>query len=67
MNQEIFLKIIILGAVLIVALLSPIFSAVALTAIVGWSIRDRKIAEIPAVKSLLEIAPQNLKTFFGIK
>lgn len=67
MNQEIFLKIIIMGAVLIIALLSPMLSALALTAIVGWSIRDKKIGEIPAVKSLLEIAPQNLKAFFGIK
>lgn len=67
MNQELYLKIIVMGAVLVVALLSPTISALAVTAIVGWYIRDKKIGEIPAVKSLLEIAPQNIKAFFGIK
>ncbi len=67
MNQEIYLKVIVLGAVLVVALLAPMLSALSVTAIVGWYIRDKKIGEIPAVKSLLEVAPQNIKGFFGIK
>ena len=46
MDKEIYLKLIVLGAVLIVALLSPILSAFALTGIVAWTIRDKKIGEI---------------------
>ena len=50
MDKEIYLKLIVLGAVLILALLSPIVSALALTGIVAWTIRDKKIGEIPAGK-----------------
>ena len=64
MDQEIYLKIAVLGAVLIVALLSPILSALALTAIVGWAIRDKKIGEVPAVKALIDMAPPSIKALF---
>ncbi len=67
MDKEIYLKLIVLGAVLILALLSPILSALALTGIVGWSIKDRKIGEIPAVKGLIDVAPPSVKAFFNPK
>ena len=67
MDKEIYLKLIVLGAVLILALLSPIVSALALTGIVAWTIRDKKIGEIPLIKGLVEIAPPSVKTFFNPK
>jgi hypothetical protein len=67
MDKEIYLKLIVLGAVLIVALLSPILSALALTGIVAWTIRDKKISEIPLVKGLVEVAPPSVKAFFNPK
>jgi hypothetical protein len=67
MDKEIYLKLIVLGAVLIVALLSPILSALALTGIVGWAIKDKRIGEIPTVKGLIEIAPPSVKAFFNTK
>ena len=67
MDKEIYLKLIVLGAVLIVALLSPILSALALTGIVAWTIRDKKIGEIPLVKGLVEVAPPSVKAFFNTK
>ncbi len=67
MDKEIYLKLIVLGAVLIVALLSPTLSALTLTGIVAWNIRDKKIGEIPAVKGLIEIAPPSVKAFFNTK
>ena len=66
MDKDIYLKLIVLGAVLIVALLSPILSALALT-VVGWNIKDKRIADIPAVKRLIEAAPPSVKEFFNTK
>ncbi len=62
MDNEIYLKLAVLGAVLIVALLSPILSALALTGIVAWNIRDKKIGDIPAVKRLIESVKAFLTT-----
>jgi len=67
MDKDIYLKLIVLGAVLIVALLSPILSALALTGLVGWNIKDKRIADIPAVKRLIEAAPPSVKEFFNTK
>lgn len=67
MDKEIYLKLIVLGAVLIVALLSPILSALALTGIVGWNIKDKRIGDIAAVKGLIEVAPPSIKEFFNTK
>jgi hypothetical protein len=67
MEKEIYLKLIVLGAVLIVALLSPTLSALALTGIVGWSIKDKRIGDIAAVKALIEVSPPNVKAFFNTK
>jgi hypothetical protein len=67
MDKEIYLKLIVLGAVLIVALLSPVLSALALTGIVGWSIKDRRIGDIPAVRALIEVSPPSVKAFFNTK
>ena len=67
MDKEIYLKLIVLGAVLILALLSPIVSALALTGIVAWTIRDTKTGEIPLVKGLLEVVPPSVKAFFNPK
>ena len=67
MDQELYLKLAVLGAVLIVALLSPILSALALTGIVAWNIRDKKIGDMPAVKGLIEMAPPSVKAIFTPK
>lgn len=67
MVNELYLKLAVLGVVLIVALLSPILSALALTGVVAWTIRDKKIGDIPAVKRLIEIAPPSVKAFFATK
>jgi hypothetical protein len=67
MYNETYLKLAVLGAVLIVALLSPILSALALTGLVAWNIRDKKFGDIPAVKRLIEIAPPSVKAFFASK
>ncbi len=67
MEKEIYLKLAVLGVVLVVSLLSPILSALALTAIVGWTIRDKTIGEIPAVKALIEVAPPSIKSFLTSK
>ncbi len=67
MDQEIYLKLIVLGAVLIAGLLSPVLSALALTGIVAWLIRDKKIGEIPAVKSGLEMALPKVKALVSVK
>ena len=67
MEKEIYLKLIVLGAVLIVALLSPTLSALALTGIVGWNIKDKRIGDIGAVKALIEVSPPNVKAFFNTK
>jgi hypothetical protein len=67
MDKEIYLKLIVLGAVLIVALLSPILSALALTGIVGWNIKDKRIGDIAAVKALIEVSPPSVKEFFNPK
>jgi hypothetical protein len=67
MDKEIYLKLIVLGAVLIVALLSPTLSALALTGIVGWNIKDKRIGDIAAVRALIEVSPPSVKEFFNTK
>ena len=67
MYNETYLKLAVLGAVLVVALLSPMLSALALTGTVAWYIRDKRIGDIPAVKRLIEIAPSGIKSFFTAK
>ncbi len=67
MDQEIYLKLILLGAVLLAALLSPTLSALALTGIVAWTIRDTKIGEIPAVKSFIEMTLPKVKSLVSVK
>ena len=67
MDKEIYLKLIVLGAVLIVALLSPTLSALALTGIVAWYIKDKRIGDIPFVKGLIEVSPPSVKAFFNTK
>ena len=67
MDNEIYLKLAVLGVVLIIALLSPILSALALTGIVAWVIRDKKIGDIAVVKSLIQTVPPAIKSFFTVK
>jgi hypothetical protein len=61
MDAEHYLKLTVLGAILIVALVYPIVSALALTAVAAWHIQEFRIGEIALVQKVVDLTPPGIK------
>lgn len=61
MDTEIYLKLAVLGAILIVALMYPVVSALALTAVAAWHIQEFRIGEIALVQKVVALTPPGIK------
>ena len=61
MDTELYLKLAVLGAILIVALVYPIVSALALTAVAAWHIQEFRIGEIALVQKVVDLTPPGIK------
>ncbi len=62
MDPEVYLKLAVLGAVLIAALVYPIITAIIITGVVAWYIQDITIGDIALVQKLLALTPPGIKT-----
>ena len=61
MDTEHYLKLALLGAILIAALVYPIVSALALTAVAGWHIQEFRIREIALMQKVVDLTPPGIK------
>ena len=61
MDTEHYLKLAVLGAILIVALIYPIVSALALAAVAAWHIQEFRIGEIALVQKVVDLTPPGIK------
>ncbi len=61
MDTEHYLKLAVLGAILVFALVYPIVSALALTAVAAWHIQEFRICEIALVQKVVDLAPPGIK------
>ncbi len=62
MDTEKYLKLAALGAVLIIALMYPIVSALVLTAVAAWHLQDVKIGDVALVQKVVRLTPPGIKT-----
>ena len=65
MDTELYLKLALLGAILIVALLYPVVSALALTAVAAWHIQEFRIGETALVQKVVDLTPPGIKTILA--
>jgi len=65
MDTEIYLKLAVLGAILIVALVYPVISALVLTAVAASHIREFKIGELALVQKVVELTPPGIQTILA--
>ena len=65
MDTEIYLKLAVLGAILIAALVYPIVSALALTAVAAWHIQEFRICEVALVQKVVDLTPPGIKTILA--
>jgi hypothetical protein len=61
MDAEIYFKLAVLGTILIVALVYPVVSALALTAVAAWHIQEFRIGEVALVQKVVELTPPGIK------
>ena len=67
MDSEIYLKLTVLGAVLIIALAYPAVSAFALTGFAAWHLRKTRIGDVALVQKITGLTPPGLKAIFSEK
>ncbi len=61
MDTEKYLKIAVLAAILIIALVHPVVSALALTGVAAWRLQDFKISEMALVQKVVRLTPPAIK------
>jgi hypothetical protein len=61
MNTELYLKFAVLGAILIIALLYPVVSALALTAVAALHIEEFQICETALVQKVVDLTPPGFR------
>ena len=61
MDTEKYLKLAALGAILIIALMYPIVSALVLTGVAAWHLQDVKIGDIALVQKVVRLTPPGIK------
>lgn len=61
MDTEHYLKLALLGAILIAALVYPIVSALALTAVAAWHIPEFRICETALMQKAVDLTPPGIK------
>ncbi len=61
MDTERYLKLAVLAAILIIALVHPIVAAFALTAVAAWHIEDFSITDMALVQKLVRLTPPGIK------
>ncbi len=61
MDTELYLRLAVLCAILIVTLVYPIVSALALTAVAAWHVQEFRIGEIALVQRVVDLTPPGIK------
>ncbi len=61
MDTERYLKLAVLAAVLIIALLHPVVAAIALTGVAAWHLEDFRISEMALVQKVVRLTPPAIK------
>jgi len=61
METEIYLKLILLAAILITALMHPILSALVLTGVAAWRIEAIRIGDIALIQKIAGLTPPGMK------
>jgi hypothetical protein len=61
MDNEKYLKLAVLAALLIIALVYPVVSALALTGVAAWHLQDFKIGEMALVQKVVRLTPPAIK------
>ena len=61
MDTELYLKLVVLGAILIVALVHPVVSALALTAVAAWHMQEFRIGETALMQKMVDLTPPGIK------
>ena len=61
MDTEKYLKLAVLAAILIIALVHPVVSALALTGVAAWHLQDFKISEMALVQKVVRLTPPAVK------
>ena len=61
MDTERYLKLAALAAILIIALVYPIVSALVLTGVAAWHLEDFKISDMALVQKIVRLTPPGVK------
>ena len=61
MSTERYLKLAVLAAILIIALVHPVVAAFALTGVAAWHLEDFKISEMALVQKVVRLTPPGVK------
>ena len=61
MDTERYLKLAVLAAVLIIALVHPVVAAFALTGVAAWYLEDFRISDMALVQKVVRLTPPGIK------
>jgi len=61
MDTEKYLKLAVLAAILIIALVYPVVSALVLTGVAAWHLQDFKISDMALVQKVAHLTPPGVK------
>ena len=62
MDTERYLKLAVLAAVLIIALVYPVVAALALTGVAAWHLEDFKVSEMALLQKVVRLTPPAIKS-----
>ena len=61
MDTERYLKLAVLSAVLIIALVHPVVAALVLTGVAAWHLQDFRISDMALVQKVVQLTPPGIK------
>ena len=61
MDTEKYLKLAVLAAILIIALVHPVVSALVLTGVAAWHLQDFRISDMALVQKMARLTPPGVK------
>jgi len=61
MDTEKYLKLAVLAAILIIALVYPVVSALVLTGVAAWHLQNFKIGDMALVQKVVQLTPPGIK------
>ena len=61
MDTERYLKLAVLAAVLIIALVYPVVAALALTGVAAWHLENFKISDMALTQKVVQLTPPGIK------